>query len=187
MDIKSYLIVLIFLVFSPSIIFADALSNSDIDKYLKAVPAVSGLLDQLAIEVKADRSVRKKISIAQMEARKNRELIKIFSNKPAIDQIEDRVKQAGFSDLSSWALTADRIEGVIMSTQWVIAAASIDADAPIKIGMNIFAYIDNEKNDLKWRNKYKRQILDMCKKICFDTTDSNVVKARYTDILKVLD
>ncbi|NOY66650.1 MAG: hypothetical protein GXP13_04480 [Gammaproteobacteria bacterium] len=73
-----------------------------------------------------------------------------------------------------------------MSASWVMGAATMGGP-PLREDSNLFAYLDDTKNKLSLRKKYKSQLDEMCKKLCFDKADLDVVRKNFTKISSVLN
>lgn len=180
-----------FLLFVPLLAASATLTDPDIDKFIRAVPVTAPALDSMKSKIERDDALGKTMTLAQMDGRRHRELIKLTAAWPEQAQLADQIKNEGFDSLKEWALVADRITAVIASAQWVVAAASMPIPgsdhATLDVDTNLFAYLQDEANDASLRSKYRQQLAEMCERMCFDTSDLPVVSKRYKDINAALE
>ncbi len=171
--------------------FSAAVTNDEIDRLLNSIPITSNLLDEIKAKVDQDKPLSKRLTKAQLDGKYMREMMREIEAWPEHAALETLVKQSGFDSLDNWSLTVDRVFGVISSAQWVVLVASMpmpNSDAPpvFKRDSNIFEFLNDEKNDPKLREKYGKQLEDMCARMCYDKADLNVVGARYSEIESVI-
>lgn len=174
----------------PSLSTAAAITDADVDRFLKSVPPTSESLKQIKARIESEKDLSKALTMAQLEGRLHREMVKLSGGWPEQDELKEQVKQTGFNSIEQWALIADRIMGVISSAQWVVAAASMpipNSDEPtLAPDTNLFAYLDDETNDTTLVQKYDEQLGEMCERLCYDSADLPVVGARYDEIKTML-
>lgn len=180
-----------FLLFVPLLAAAATLTDADIDKFIRAVPVTAPALDTMKSKIERDDALGKSMTLAQMDGRLHRELIKLTAAWPEQTQLADQVKNEGFDSVDEWALVADRITAVIASAQWVVAAASMPTpgsdQATLDADTNLFDYLQDDANDASLRSKYRQQLAEMCERMCFDTSDLPAVSKRYKDINAALE
>lgn len=179
---------IMFIVFVfPIIVHADALSNADIERYVKSYPLVKKVLDKINTRISTDKKLDIDLAMAQMEGAMHRKIIVLINGWPEQVQLKNILQKQGFSKLEDWALVADRIGGVIMSASWVMGAASMGSDKPLREDMNLFAYLDDNRNDMALRKKYRLQFGEMCDRLCYEHSDIEMVRKNYTKITSVLN
>ncbi len=183
-------VLVLFLFFVPLLTAAETLANADIDKYIKAVPVTAPALDAMKSKLEDDEALGKAMTLAQINGRLHRELLKLTVDWPEQTMLAERLKNEGCELISEWALVADRIAAAMASAQWVVAAASMpipNSDRPtLDADTILFAYLQDEVNDEALRSKYHRQLEEMCKRMCVDTSDMPTVSNRYEDIRAAL-
>jgi hypothetical protein len=174
-----------FVISTPS--FSSTITNSEIDKFLKSIPITSKLMDKVKAKVDKDNSLSKTLSSAQLEGKYMRKMVSEVKAWPEYPELELLVKKAGFESIDEWSLVADRIYGVVSSAHWVVLVASMpvpgsDAVPALNRDTNLFEFLNNEENDPKLRQKYGKQLEEMCAKLCYDQSDLPVVGSRYNEI-----
>lgn len=186
----SLLFALVCLVISlPSL--SSTITNSEVDKFLKSVSITSDLLDKVKAKVNQDDALSKKLAKAQLEGMYMREMTEAVKGWPEYTELEALVRKSGFGSVDEWSLVVDRVFGVVSSAQWVVLVASMPMphsdDKPVLTReTNIFEYLQDENNDPKLRQKYAKQLDEMCAKMCYDRTDLSVVGPRYSEIKSVI-
>jgi hypothetical protein len=173
-------------------VFSSTITNNEIDRFLTSIPITSDLLDKVKAKVKKDDDLSKKLSKAQLEGKYMREMISELKDWPEYPKLEALVKQSGFTSVDEWSLVVDRVFGVVSSAHWVVLVASMpipnsDAAPALTRDTNLFDFLNNKKNDPKLRDKYGKQLAQMCKKLCYDQSDLPVVGARYKEIELVIN
>jgi hypothetical protein len=171
--------------------FSSAVTDDEIDKFLNSIPVTSDLLDTIKAKVDKNEPLAKKLAKAQLDGKYMREMMGEIEAWPEYSALESLVKQTGFENIEKWSLTVDRVFGVVSSAQWVVLVAAMpmpnsDTAPVLKRDTNIFEFLSDEKNDPKLREKYGKQLEEMCAKMCYDTADLNVVGARYSEIESVI-
>jgi len=179
-------ILLILAVLFSNVCFAEMLSNNDINLYLKTFPVASNTLDKVTAKIGKDKKLNIELAMGQMEGNMHRKMMGMIKGWPEHALLKEIVKKQGFKSIDDWALVADRISGVIMSTSMVMMTASM-GEKPLREDMNLFAYLDDKKNDAGLRKKYKDQLAEMCDRLCYKKTDLESVKNNYAKITNVLN
>lgn len=180
-------IITLVIVTIPLTCHADALTSTDIDRYLKSYPAVTDLLGQITKKIKKDDNVNTQIAVAQMEGRMHRKMAGIIGGWPEQVTLMEVLQKQGFKSIEDWALVADRISGVVMASTWVMAATAMgNNNKPLREDLNLFAYLDDKKNDAALREKYRGQLDEMCDRLCYDKADIKIVRGKYAEIASVL-
>ncbi len=125
----------------PILCHADALTNADIDRYLKAYPLVIETLDQITAKIKkTDDKQDTKLAIAYMDGRMHRQLVNYIEGWSELEKLRKITRDQGFASINDWALVADRISGVIMSSTWVMGATALsNNNKPLREDLNLFA------------------------------------------------
>ncbi|MES9943411.1 MAG: hypothetical protein ABW080_00455 [Candidatus Thiodiazotropha sp.] len=169
---------------------SSTITNAEIDKFLKSVPITSDLLDKVKAKIKKDDALSKKLSKAQLEGKYTREMVIELKAWPEYPALEAQVKQSGFDSVEAWSLVVDRVFGVVSSAQWVVLVASMpmpnsDAAPVLTRDTNLFEFINDTNNDAKLREKYDKQLQEMCTRMCYDQSDLPVVGARFSEIKSV--
>lgn len=171
--------------------FGQSVTDAEIDLYLESLPQTKDLVTQIQTGIKeSGEKNRKELSWASMEGRVIRTTVELSEDAAQKEKLTTLIKSAGFNSLDEWAITGDRIMGVLSSVQWVTSAASIPnangEESDIKPDTNIFEYIADETKPEKDRKKYQTQLGEMCERLCYDQEDFDVVAARYTEITDFL-
>jgi hypothetical protein len=169
---------------------SSTITNEEIDKFLKSVPITSNLLDKVKAKVKKDDELAKKLAKAQLDGMYTREMVNALKTWPEYSALEGLVKQSGFNSVEEWSLVVDRVFGVISSAQWVVLVASMPmpnstAKPVLTRETNLFEFLNDTNNDPELREKYGKQLEEMCTKMCFDQSDLPVVGARFSEIKTV--
>ncbi|WP_316367548.1 hypothetical protein [Candidatus Thiodiazotropha sp. CDECU1] len=169
---------------------SSTITNAEIDKFLKSVPITSDLLDKVKAKIKKDDALSKKLSKAQLEGKYTREMVSELKAWPEYPALEAQVKQSGFDSVEAWSLVVDRVFGVVSSAQWVVLVASMpmpnsDAAPVLNRDTNLFEFLNDTNNDAKLREKYGKQLQEMCTRMCYDQSDLPVVGARFSEIKSV--
>ncbi|MEJ2592512.1 MAG: hypothetical protein P8178_14150 [Candidatus Thiodiazotropha sp.] len=171
-------------------VFAASITDDEIDRFLVSIPVTSDLLDQVRAKLKQDNGLSKKLAVAQLDGKYMREIVSSIKSWPEYPQLEKQVKTSGFDSVDDWSLVVDRVFGVVSSAHWVTLVASMpipNGPKPVlERDSNLFDYLGDEANDPKMREKYGRQLAEMCEKMCYDTADLPVVGARYNEIESVI-
>lgn len=177
-------VILIFIIAVPA--QSSTLTNQEIDKFIDSIPRTSQLLDRIKAKIKKHKSIFNSLSEAQLDGKYMRELTKAVKGWPEYSALEKLVVQSGFSSVEEWSLVVDRVFGVISSAQWVVLMAALPNpnthDPVLSQDTNLFAYLNEEANDPALRDKYGKQLAEMCVRLCVDTSDLSVVGARYDEI-----
>jgi hypothetical protein len=172
-------------------VFAAAITDDQIDRFLVSVPVTSDLLDQVRAKLKQDEGLSKKLAVAQLDGKYMREIVSTIKSWPEYPELEKLVKTSGFDSVDDWSLVVDRVFGVVSSAHWVTLVASMpipNGPKPVlERDSNLFEYLGDEANDSKMREKYGQQLAQMCEKMCYDTADLPVVGARYNEIESVIN
>ncbi|MES9972396.1 MAG: hypothetical protein ABW092_20375 [Candidatus Thiodiazotropha sp.] len=169
---------------------SSTITDAEIDKFLKSVPITSDLLDKVKAKVKKDHALAKKLSKAQLEGKYTREMANELKSWPEYATLETLVKQSGFDSVEAWSLVVDRVFGVISSAQWVVLVASMpmpNSDIPpvLTRDTDLFEFLNDTSNDAELREKYGKQLQEMCTRMCYDQADLPVVGARFQEIKSV--
>jgi hypothetical protein len=186
----SFLIATIFLTLSiPAI--SSTITNNEIDKFLKSIPITSELLDKVNVKLKKDEAVSKKLAKAQLEGKYTREMVSALKGWPEYSALEALVKQSDFTSVEEWSLVVDRVFSVVTSAKWVVLVASMpmpnsDEAPALTHDTNLFEFLSNTNNDPKLREKFSKQLEEMCAKMCYDQSDLPVVGARLNEIESVM-
>jgi hypothetical protein len=171
-------------------VIAATITNDEIDRFLVSIPTSSDLLDQVRSKLKKDTALSKKLAVAQLDGKYMRETVSAIKSWPEYPELEKLVKTSGFDSIEDWSLVVDRVFGVISSAHWVVLTASMpipNGEAPVlKRDSNLFDYLNDEANDAKMREKYSKQLAELCEKMCYDTSDLPIVGARYNEIESVI-
>lgn len=111
--------------------FSSAITNNEIDKFLKSIPITSDLLDKINTKLKKDEAASKKLSAAQLEGKYTREMVSALKGSPEYSALESLVKQSDFKSAEEWSLVTDRVLGVVTSAQWG-CSSRVHADAELR-------------------------------------------------------
>jgi hypothetical protein len=186
---KHYLSFLIATIFLTATIpaFSSTITNNEIDKFIKSLSITSDLLDKVNTKLKKDEAVSKKLAVAQLEGKFTREMVSALKGSPEYFDLEALVKQSDFNSVEEWSLVTDRVLSVITSAQWVVLVASMpmpnsNTQTALTRETNLFEFLSNTNNDPKLREKYSKQLKEMCEKMCYDQSDLQVVGARFNEI-----
>lgn len=170
-------------------VFPATITNSEIDQFIHSIPITNNLLVKVKAKVNQDGSLSKKLASAQLDGKYTRELVNEVKGWPEHSELEELVRQSGFESVEAWSLVVDRVFGVISSANWVVLMASMPnakAAPELTRETNLFEYLNDEKNDRASREKYGKQLQEMCAKLCYDRSDLPVVSARFDEIKTAL-
>jgi hypothetical protein len=171
-------------------VLATTITNDEIDRFLVSIPTTSDLLNQVRTKLKQDKTLSKKLAVAQLDGKFMRETVSAIKSWPEYPELEKLVKISGFDSVDDWSLVVDRVFGVVSSAHWVVLTASMpmpNGDTPaLKQDSNLFDYLNDEANDAKMREKYSKQLAELCEKMCYDSSDLPIVGARYNEIKSVI-
>jgi hypothetical protein len=172
--------------------FSSTITNSDIDRLLKSTPITSHLLERVKTKVNTDDDLSTKLSIAKLEGQYMRELVNELRGWPEYPELEEMLKQSGFTSVDDWSLLVDRVFSVVSSVQWVVFMASnpkpnSDSTLLLTHEINLFEFLSNSKYDSRLRDKYEKQLEQMCEKLCYDRSDLSIIGARYREIEPIIN
>ncbi|MES9992376.1 MAG: hypothetical protein ABW098_10515 [Candidatus Thiodiazotropha sp.] len=171
--------------------YSSTITNNEIDRFLKSIPITTDLLDKIKAKVKKHDGLAKKLSKAQLEGKYMREMVSELKAWPEYPELESLVRKSGFASTEEWSLVVDRVFGVVSSAHWVVLVASMpmpnsDTTPVLTRDSNLFEFLNDKNTDPKLRDKYAKQLDEMCQKMCYDQSDLPVVGARYNEIESVI-
>lgn len=170
--------------------FSSTITDDEIDRFLVSVPKTRQVMDEIKAKIEKDRQIAKQVAKAQLDGQYMREVARVAKEWPEYPMLEKSVRQSGFNSVDDWSLVVDRVFGVILSARLVVLTASMprpNSDSPaLSTDTNLFAYLSEEGNDPRLREKYEKQLSEMCASMCYDTSDLAVVGARYDEIESVI-
>ncbi|MEW8507426.1 MAG: hypothetical protein AB2598_12020 [Candidatus Thiodiazotropha sp.] len=170
---------------------SSAITDNEIDRFLNSIPITTDLLDLIKAKIKKDEALSKRLAKAQLDGNYMRQMVSELKKWPEYPALEELVKQAGFDTAETWSLVVDRVFGVVSSARWVVLVASMpmpnsDAAPALSRDTNLFEFLANKNNDPKLRERYGKQLEEVCARMCYDQSDLSVVGARFHEIESVI-